>query len=208
MSTEANTALGPARAACEAFWAAVGAGPGTQEPGAAWDWAFSQGTTRAWEAAAKAAAAAGRDDEELTRLRDGGRTLGRIVVAQARAMRAASIEMAQNGPHAAMQWILNSIPPPVDEGDGEMWDGKETAQQWFDRVEAAERTAGARVSEDWCIAWGGEDANDCVGRLEYDDEAEAHEMRQWIDGGIVARQMVIRLPWETVPAEAEGESQS
>jgi hypothetical protein len=59
----------------------------------------------------------------------------------------------------------------------------------------------APVSTDWCIAWGGEDANDCAGRLEYDDEAEAGEMTQWIDGGIVARQTVIRLPWVNVPGE-------
>jgi len=58
-----------------------------------------------------------------------------------------------------------------------------------------------RVGTDWCIAWGGEDANDCAGRLEYDDEAEADEMRQWVPGGIVARQTVIRLPWENVPDE-------
>ena len=31
-------------------------------------------------------------------------------------------------------------------------------------------------------------------------------MTQWIDGGIVARQTVVRLPWETVPGEeATGE---
>ena len=62
----------------------------------------------------------------------------------------------------------------------------------------------APVSTDWCIAWGGEDANDCAGRLEYDDEAEARDMAQWIDGGIVARQTVIRLPWVTVPADEAG----
>jgi hypothetical protein len=63
----------------------------------------------------------------------------------------------------------------------------------------------ARVTADWCIAWGGEDANDCAGRLEYDDEAEAREMTQWIDGGIVARQTVIRLPWVNVPDEADAD---
>jgi hypothetical protein len=63
----------------------------------------------------------------------------------------------------------------------------------------------ASVTTDWCIAWGGEDAHDCAGRLEYDDEAEAREMTQWIDGGIVARQTVIRLPWVNVPDETEGE---
>jgi hypothetical protein len=59
----------------------------------------------------------------------------------------------------------------------------------------------ARVTTDWCVAWGGEDANDCAGRLEYDDEAEARDMAQWIDGGIVARQTVVRLPWVNVPDE-------
>ena len=68
---------------------------------------------------------------------------------------------------------------------------------------ALERAYGIapHVSTQWCIAWGGEDANDCAGLLEYDDEAEAREMTQWIDGGIVARQTVIRLPWETVADE-------
>ncbi len=60
-----------------------------------------------------------------------------------------------------------------------------------------------RVSTEWCIAWGGEDANDCAGRLEYDDEAGAREMTQWIDGGIVARQTVIRLPWVNAPDKDE-----
>jgi hypothetical protein len=69
------------------------------------------------------------------------------------------------------------------------------------------RAYGVRLSigTAWCIAWGGEDANDCAGRLEYDDEADAEEMRQWIPGGIVARQTVIRLPWQTVPDEAQRE---
>ncbi len=64
------------------------------------------------------------------------------------------------------------------------------------------KAARAYLSEHWCVAWGGEDANDCAGLLEYDDEAGAQEMTQWIDGSFVARQMVIRLPWETVPQEA------
>lgn len=61
----------------------------------------------------------------------------------------------------------------------------------------------AEGSAEWCIAWGGEDANDCAGRLEYDDQAEAEEMRQWIDGGIVARRTVTRSRWVTVPEEAD-----
>lgn len=58
-----------------------------------------------------------------------------------------------------------------------------------------------RVDEHWCVAWGGEDANDCAGLLEYDDQADAEGMTQWIDGGFAARRTVIRLPWETVPGE-------
>ena len=58
-----------------------------------------------------------------------------------------------------------------------------------------------QISTEWCIAWGGEDANDCAGRLEQADEADARDMTQWIDGGIVARRTVISLPWETVPGE-------
>ena len=62
-TTETTTAPGPGRtspgrAACEAFWAAVGAGPDVQGPSAAWEWAFSQNTTSAWEVAAKVAASA------------------------------------------------------------------------------------------------------------------------------------------------------
>jgi hypothetical protein len=64
----------------------------------------------------------------------------------------------------------------------------------------------ACVTTDWCVAWGGEDANDCAGRLEYDEECEARDMTQWIDGGIVARQTVIRLPWVNAPDETAGES--
>lgn len=68
-------------------------------------------------------------------------------------------------------------------------------------LEELAATDGAHVSTDWCVAWGGQDANDCAGRLGYDDQAEAEEMTQWIDGGIVAKQTVIRLPWATVPQE-------
>lgn len=69
MTTETNApaAISPARAACEAFWATVGAGPSIQEPGEAWNWAISQCATGAWEAAAKAAVgAAGRERDETT----------------------------------------------------------------------------------------------------------------------------------------------
>lgn len=53
-------AVSPARAACEAFWAAIGAGPDGQEPGAAWRWAQSQRAEGAWGAAAAAAIGAER----------------------------------------------------------------------------------------------------------------------------------------------------
>ena len=81
---------------------------------------------------------------EITRLREACRTLGKIVTWQARSMRAAVIEDQQNGSNAAMQWILNSL-PDVDDNPPELqWDGTETAAQWLDRVEAADKTeAGA-----------------------------------------------------------------
>ena len=71
-------------------------------------------------------------------------------------------------------------------------------RQLADALEGLEIAYGSapRSSIAWCIAWGGEDADDCAGRLEYDDEAEAREMIQWIECGFVARQTVIRLPWE------------
>ena len=45
---------------------------------------------------------------ELARLRNGAQQLGKIVTWQAQSMQAARIEMIQNGPEAAMQWILNA----------------------------------------------------------------------------------------------------
>jgi hypothetical protein len=48
------TGISPAQAACEAFWAAVGAGPDGQPPDAAWQWAQTMNTQDAWDAAALA----------------------------------------------------------------------------------------------------------------------------------------------------------
>jgi hypothetical protein len=79
-------------------------------------------------------------EAELARLREGARTLGRIVVGNHRAMEAARIEMRQNGPHAAMQWILNSLPDVWDD-DETAWDGQESAEAWFDRTEAFYRAS-------------------------------------------------------------------
>lgn len=53
-----------------------------------------------------------------------------------------------------------------------------------------------RESTHWCVWFGGEDPNDCAGRLEYDDEAECAEMTQWISGGRVASRTVIYGKWE------------
>ena len=64
---EAPAGISPARAACEAFWAAMGTGPVGQEPDAAWNWAISQSATRAWEAAAKAAAGAVERERDAAR---------------------------------------------------------------------------------------------------------------------------------------------
>jgi hypothetical protein len=85
-------------------------------------------------------------------------------------------------------------------------DGK-AIEQLLAALRHTARAYGIRLSigTSWCVAWGGEDANDCAGRLEYDDEADARDMTQWIPGGIVARQAVISLPWETVPDEAQRE---
>ncbi len=85
----------------------------------------------------------GGDRDELTRLRNGGRQLGRIVARLYRTMRAAQIEDSQSGANAGMQWILGALPPPVDEGDGLGWDGHESATAWLDRVEAADAEAEA-----------------------------------------------------------------
>lgn len=83
-------------------------------------------------------------DAELARLRDGAQMLGRIVAQNNRVMEAARIEMRQNGPHAAMQWILNSLADLWDGPEETVWDGKEPAQAWFDRTEAAYQVAGPR----------------------------------------------------------------
>ena len=53
--------------------------------------------------------------------------------------------MLQNGPHVAMQWIINSL-PDVFEDDATAWDGTESAEAWFDRVEAADRAAEANAA--------------------------------------------------------------
>lgn len=79
--------------------------------------------------------------DEITRARSGARMLARIVATDRHVMEAARIEMKQNGPHAAMQWILNSLPDVWDGPEGTAWDGSEPAQAWFDRTETAYHAA-------------------------------------------------------------------
>ena len=78
---------------------------------------------------------------ELTRTQSAAQTLGKVIVRMSQSMEAARIEMIQNGPEAAMQWILNSLPDVSDEAPEDQWDGKETATQWIDRMQAADRAA-------------------------------------------------------------------
>ena len=66
----------------------------------------------------------------------GARALGDVVARYGRAMEAARIEMIQNGPEKAMQWILNALP---DVWDGELWDGQESAHEWYARDEWPDR---------------------------------------------------------------------
>lgn len=51
------------------------------------------------------------------------------------------------------------------------------------------------VRTEWCVAYGGDDPNDCAGRLTYDDEGEAADYVQWTTGGFVASRSVIATRW-------------
>jgi hypothetical protein len=79
------------------------------------------------------AALGGSDVSELERARSGARTLGTVVTALSRSLKAAYIELAQGHPAAAKKWVLNAV--PGETWDGDEWDGQETAQEWFDRTE-------------------------------------------------------------------------
>jgi hypothetical protein len=78
--------------------------------------------------------------DELAKLKSACRTLGKIVVGQHRAMEAARIEMTQGSTHKAMQWILNSLPDQWDDEETK-WDGKESANEWWDRTDGFYREA-------------------------------------------------------------------
>jgi hypothetical protein len=73
---------------------------------------------------------------ELEKLRRTCRTLAHIVSTDVHLMFAACIENRLNGPEKAMEWILNGSNDLADQDAGRPWDGKESAQEWFDAVEA------------------------------------------------------------------------
>src|SRR5208282_5721417 len=78
--------------------------------------------------------------ETVRALRDGARMLAKVVVGHSRAMEAARIELAQGSAEKAMQWILNSLPDVWDDPETE-WDGKESANEWWDRTDSFYRAA-------------------------------------------------------------------
>ena len=82
------------------------------------------------------------EQDETAKLRRSARILANIVARNHQVMEAARIEMRQNGPHKAMQWILNSLGDVWDDPETE-WDGTESADTWFDRTEAFYRAAEA-----------------------------------------------------------------
>jgi len=84
--------------------------------------------------------------DEHAALKRSCRLLANIVARYSLVLEAARIEMLQNGPHAGMQWILNSLPDLWDD-DENAWDGQEPARSWFDRTDAAYRAAGRAVEE-------------------------------------------------------------
>jgi hypothetical protein len=65
--------------------------------------------------------------------RNAARTMGTVVTALSRSLKAAYIELAQGHPEAAAQWIASAVPGEV--WDGDQWDGTESAQQWADRTD-------------------------------------------------------------------------
>ena len=75
---------------------------------------------------------------ERDRARDALGMLASIVHANVLVMEAAAIEMRRGDTHAAMQWILHAMPDQWDGEPGSEWNGKETAQEWFDRQPAVQ----------------------------------------------------------------------
>jgi hypothetical protein len=71
-----------------------------------------------------------------------------------------------------------------------------------DMAVAALRDAGrlptGEHETEWCVWYGGDDPNECAGRLVDDDEGSAGEMVQWIVGGRLAYRTVHLGPWTAV----------
>ena len=110
-------------------------------------------------------------EAELAILREITLSLASTVARLGRTVEAARIEMRQNGPDAAMQWILNVRTAPFGEGDPLAWDGKESARHWFDRVTAADaRTKPARNDREQALSMlrleGSEAAAAVIGRTD------------------------------------------
>lgn len=71
---------------------------------------------------------------EIAKLRNACKHMGSVIVSMSRQMECARIEMLQNGPERAMQWILNGLPDVDDNPPGMQWDGRESADEWFERT--------------------------------------------------------------------------
>lgn len=54
----------------------------------------------------------------------------------------------------------------------------------------------ASVSTQWSVAYGCDDPNDCAGIELRDDDADAAEHVQWVNGGFLASRTVITTRWE------------
>lgn len=81
---------------------------------------------------------------ERDRLRNACKHMGSVIVSMSRQMECARIEMLQNGPERAMQWILNGLPDVDDNPPGMRWDGKESADEWFERTADYARSEAAK----------------------------------------------------------------
>jgi hypothetical protein len=82
--------------------------------------------------------------DELARLRNACQHMGNVIVSMSRQMECARIEMLQNGPERAMQWVLQGL-PDVDDNPPEMhWNGKESADEWFERTADYARSEAAK----------------------------------------------------------------
>lgn len=110
---------------------------------------------------------------KAARLRDGARMLGKVVVGHSRTMEAARIEDFQNGANAGMQWILNSLPDVWDDPET-AWDGKESANEWFDRTDSFYRAA-----ESHAVPSGEAGAGDDTGRT-LTGGPERSQERPWV----------------------------